>query len=181
MPTRTVKPYRVPLLLSLTLGITIVALNVEKEVINLGYIFLGVILGTFTLDLDYIIHAFFIEPEKQQSLVLKDYIQHRDFAGLLNYIVQHEKEFEEKTLNSALFQIVLGAATIFVITSTIGLFLKAFILSSFLNSIYRFFKAYLRNETEEWFWSIKVETSPTNIYIFLLILLATFGYSLYIF
>ena len=181
MPTRTVKPYRVPLLLSLTLGVAIVAVNVEREIVNIMAVFAGSIIGTFTLDLDYIVHAFFIEPEKQESLVLRDYVQHKDIKGLLNYISYHESEFEEKTLNSALFQVVLGAATIFVITSTIGLIIKAFVLSTFLNSIYRFLKAFMHDKTDDWFWSLKIDTTPLNVYLFLLVLLATFAYTLYLF
>lgn len=176
-----IRIYKVPLLLTFTLFVALLAVSVEREVLNIVLIFLGALLGTFFLDFDYIAHAYFVEPEKPNSGLVKDYIKHKDYFGLLNFIHTHKFEFEERTLNSALFQIILGASAVFVMSSSISIFLKVFILSAFVNSIYRFLEEYVQGQVTKWFWSLKIDTKPMNIYIYLLALLVGVFYQIYIF
>jgi hypothetical protein len=181
MPLRFLRFYKTALLLSLTAAIVIIALNVVRDPIVIALIVIGSLLGTFIMDLDYVLHAYFIEPTDTNSGLIKDYLYHRDLNGLAEFIRSHKDEIRNKTLHSALFQIILGLATIFVLNSSSGVLLKTLILSAFLNSIYRFIEEYLRNEAGDWFWSLKINTSPQNIYVFILVLAATLLYSFYIF
>lgn len=173
--------YKVPLLLSLTLFAAFLAIKVERNVLNIALILAGSLLGTFLLDLDYIIHAYFVEPEKQSSNLIKDYIKHKDYLGLLVFGQTHKSDFEDLTLNSSLFQLILGGASVFVMTSGISIFLKVLIASAFLNSIYRFLEEYMKGNVKNWFWSFKMDTKPTNIYLYVLMLLAGIIYDVYIF
>lgn len=161
--TRIPHIYRVPLLLSITLAIIVVALRVEKEVFNIILIILGSLLGTFVLDLDYAIHAFFIDPDAPFSKSISDYIKHKDFRGFLRFIAVHKDDITDKTLNSGLFQVVLGAAMLFVVASDASIFVKALILSSFLNSIYRFAEHYVNGTSEVWFWSLKISQDKKTL------------------
>ena len=181
MSLRFLRFYKTPLLLSITAAVVITALNVERNPIAILMIFAGSLLGTFVLDIDYILQAFFIEPVAPNSGLIKDYIRQKDLYGFAEFVQTHKDEIKNKTLHSALFQIILGAATIFVLSSSSGVFLKALILSAFLNSIYRFVEDYLHNEASDWFWSLKINTTPQNIYIFLLALVGTLFYCFYIF
>lgn len=175
------KLYKLPLLLSVTFFVILMALRTERETINIVLMLLGSLLGTFFLDLDYLIHAYFIEPEKPNSDLVKDYVKHKDIQGLLMFVHSHKFEFEDRTLNSALFQLILGAASIFVINAHITVFLKVFIAAAFLNSIYRFMEEYLEGHTENWFWSFKMEIKPVNVYLYLLLLIAASAYGVYMF
>lgn len=178
---KIIKTYRVPLVLSLTLAISLIALNVEKQIISIILIFVGALLGTFILDLDYIIQALYIDIDTAHHGIIKEYIKHKDIPNLLSYISHNKKEFEQRALNSALFQIILLGITLFTVTSTLNVFLKTLVLATFVNSIYRFLEEYLQDRKTDWFWSIKIETKPLNIYLYLLFMLGGLLYSVYLF
>ena len=181
MPTKATHLYRIPLLLSITLTIVLIALRVERDVINLIEIVFGALVGTFVLDLDYIVHAYFIDPSSQFSNMIVSYTKHKDLGGLLTYISIHKYDIEDKTLNSALFQVVLGGAALFVISSNAGLFIKAIVISAFLNSIYRFIEAHMEGRAAQWFWSLKIGHNKISTYIYSLALFATLIYLLVLF
>jgi hypothetical protein len=142
---------------------------------------LGCIAGAFVLDLDYVIHAFFIDPKAPFSISVTDYVRYKDIRGLLAFIYVHKNDVEDKTLNSALFQIVLGGLSLFVVSSTFNPFIKSLVISTFTNSIYRFWSEYSSNRIEQWFWSLKVKTNKSNMIIYTLILLGMLFYSLFLF
>lgn len=173
--------YRVQLIVSITLFVVVVALRVERDPLTIIYIFIGSILGTFVLDLDYIIHAYFMEPASQLSGMIKGYMKHRDYRGLFNYIHYHKDELPNKTLNSALFQIVLAALTIFTLSSNTGIFIKALVLSAFLNSIYRLLELYTQGKAAQWFWSLNIKTNGTAVFGFLSALAIALLYAISIF
>lgn len=156
--------YRLPLFLSVTFIIAMIALRVERNVLNIFQIVLGGITGTFLLDLDYLLHAYFIDPTSQMSKNMASYIKHRDFGGFLRFSQEHKHDILDKTLNSALFQVVLAGAAIFVVWSSTNLFMKALMLSTLLNSLYRFCEAVLEGKTAVWFWSLKINQSKLSIY-----------------
>ncbi len=173
--------YKVPLLLSLTLGIVLTALRVERGAFNIFLLFLGSFVGTFVLDLDYIIHAYFVEPASEFSKMVTAYVKDRDIRGVLSYIYFHKDEVQDKTLNSGLFQIVLAGATFFVLSSHINVGIKALVVSAFLNSIYRFLEAYMHGKADQWFWDLKVGTGKTSMYIYTFLVVVALLYALFLF
>ena len=173
--------YRIALLLSVTLAIVLTALRVEKNVVKIIFIFTGSLLGTFVLDLDYIIHAYFVDPTSEFSTMIKGYVKHKDVHNLLAYAHLHKDNVPDKTLNSGLFQIVLAGATFFVLSSSINVGIKALVVSAFLNSIYRFWEVYMQGKVNQWFWSLKVGTNKGSIYGYTLILVVAFLYTLFLF
>ncbi len=173
-----VNTYKIHLLISLTLFVVILALVVERNAFNIISLLIGSLLGTFLLEADYFLHAYFLEPEKDFSKTVQGFVKHRDFVGALRFIAFHKADVREKTLNSALFQIVLAATLIFIISSTAALWIKALILSTFINALYRMFEAYFEGDIKDWFWAIKMETSQKNIGIYTLVLMAVFIYCL---
>lgn len=152
--------YKVPLLISITLGIVIISLRVEREVLPIAAIIIGCLLGTFTLDADYFIYAFFMEPAAEFSQMLAGFIKHRDIQNTLSYIHYHKNDIRDKTLNSIFFQIVLAAASLLVVSSDSGRFIKALIVATFANSIYKLTEHYFENTLDLWFWALK--NKPTK-------------------
>lgn len=173
--------YKLPLLLSATLAITLVALRVEQNPIFIAFIILGAFIGTFTIDMDYLIYAFFLEPAKDVSRDLSSFIKHGDLANAITYLSYHKDEIKEKTLHSALFQTVLAASCVFVVASNANLFIKAFIISTLANSLYQFAQAYFEGNTTDWFWILK--STPTKIAtgVYASVIIGTLVYSLSIF
>src|SRR3990172_1952964 len=166
--------YKTPLLLSITLMIAIVAIKVPRELLVYTYVILGSLLGTFVLDIDYVIYAFFLEPDADFSRTLSTFLKHGDLFNALAYIQYHKDEVREKTLNSAVFQIVLAGISLYVVYSDTGFFTRALILSALLNSLYRFSEHYFTHTTDEWFCALKNKPSQKSSAIYGAVLFALF-------
>lgn len=162
--------YKIPLLLSLTVAIAIVAILVIRNPFAIGFIILGSLLGTFVLDLDYIIYAFIIEPNADFSKSLQSYIKHKDFGNAFQYVQYHKNDMGEGTLNSVVFQLALAGIALFGVSAASSYLIKALILSTFANSIYRLLILYFANDYDEWFWALKNKPSKQNVVVFIVAL-----------
>lgn len=162
--------YKTPLLVSLTLAIVLIAENSVKTPLLLTSIILGSFVGTFLLDLDYIIYAYFTDPEKEFSKSLRSFIKHNDYAGAASHIMHNKDSIEDKTLNSALFQIVLAGVSIFTMASAAGIFIKALVISTFANSIYKATDQYLAGKGKEWFWALKTVPNKNGFYTYVAVM-----------
>jgi hypothetical protein len=173
--------YKIQLFVSLALTIVLIATNIINKPVHNALIILGAFMGTFFLDLDYIVYAYFLEPEKSFSKTLQGFFQHRDLAGALNHIYFNKNEVKEKTLNSVLFQIVLAGASLLVVSSTSSLFIKALVLSTFANSIYKMAIYYFDGKADEWFWALKKTPSENTMVIYGIILFFFLAFSISLF
>ena len=173
--------YKIPLLISLTLSIILIALRIVRQPLDIASIFLGALAGSFVLDLEYFIYAYFLEPEKDFSKTLVAFVKHKDFQNALLYIDYHKDELKDKTLNSVLFQIVIALICIFIVPSAGGYFVKALVLSIFVNSIYRLMEYYHTSKLDEWFWELKSKPTKQGTILYTLGLLAILAYCLSIF
>lgn len=167
MLKKVVELYKFPLLLTIFVSIAMLALKVQTNPIQIAMVILGAAAGAFFLDLDYIIHAFFLEPESEFGKSVQGYIHHKDFTGLANYIFYHKNDLKEKTLNSAIFQLVLGGASILVVSSTASNFAKALVISAFVNSMYRLAEQHFEyKNTDDWFWAFKNKPDKKGLIIY---------------
>ncbi len=173
--------YKTPLLISIVLSIVLVALKAQSHYLQLSLILLGSLAGTFFLDLDYIIYAYFLDPGSSFSQTLKGFLRHKDLYHAGSYIYYNEDQIKEKTLNSALFQIVLTALMVFVVGSGANFLLKALVLSVFISSIYRMQLNYIKGKSEEWFWALKSKPNKNAFVLYTTVLLGIFVYCLSIF
>jgi hypothetical protein len=159
--------YKIPLLISATVGITIAALGVARNTIDIIEIILGIILGTFTLDIEYILYPYLFEPKTEFARSVFAYVKHKDYTGLIGFINEHKNEIKDKSLNSALFQFVLAPLSIFIVYSDASYFIKSFVLSTFANSIYKLTESYFEGTTKEWFWAIKGTPKKESVLVFI--------------
>lgn len=165
--------YKFPLLLAVFVSIAILALTVQKDPIQIALVILGAAAGSFFLDIDYIIHAYFLDPQSEFSKSVQGYGHHKDFSGLANYIYYHKNDLKEKTLNSAIFQLVLGGASILVVSSTAGNFAKALVISAFVNSMYRLAEQHFEyKNSDDWFWAFKTKPDKKGLVIYSAMLIA---------
>jgi hypothetical protein len=173
--------YKIQLFISLALTIVLIATNIVNRPAYNALIILGVFIGTFFLELDYIVYAYFLEPERSFSKTLRGFIEHKDPAGALNHVYFNKNEVKEKTLNSVLFQIVLAGASLFVVSSTSSLFIKALVLSTFANSIYKMAIYYFDGKVEQWFWSLKKTPNENGVLVYGFIMFIVLVYSITLF
>lgn len=164
--------YKIQFLIAVTLSIALIAIRAERLPVIITLIILGCLLGMFLLDLDYIIHAYFIAPEEEFSKTVRAYIKHLDFINALEFIRFHRDDVKDKTLNSALFQSVLAAVSIFVMSSPTNVFIKAAVLSMLVNSLYRMAEYYFENKTEAWFWNINMKLHKRSLILYVGVIFA---------
>jgi len=160
--------YKIPLLVSITLGVVIVALAVLKNPMDILAVFLASAIGTVFLDLDYFIYAYVTDVGKDFSKTLRGYIKYRDFSNAFSYIWYHREDIKEKTLESVLFQVVIGAFSVFMIFAPLNYFIKALILSIYVNSLYRLAERYFKGNIDGWFWVLKEKPSKKEVKIYLI-------------
>jgi hypothetical protein len=172
--------YRIPFILSISLGVVILSTNFKGTYFDIALICIGVILGMFFLDLDYFLNAYILEPEDNFSKLLRDYVRSKDISGALNYIIYHADEVENKTLNSAVFQFSMMFFAIFIVRSDLSIFFKALVLSTQLNTIFRFFYFYFQGHGKDWFWILKNEPSKAFIYGFNFLVLIMLGLAVFL-
>lgn len=171
MLKKVVELYRFPLLLTVFVSAAILALTVQKDPIQIALVILGALVGAFFLDIDYLIHAYFLDPESEFSKSVQGYVHHKDYKGLANYVYYHRNDLKEKTLNSAIFQLVLGGASILVVSSPTSNFAKALVLSAFVNSMYRLAEQHLEfKNSDDWFWAFKTKPDKKGLALYSAIL-----------
>jgi len=172
--------YRIPFILAISLGVVILSTNFRGTSFDIFLLFLGVIFGMFFLDLDYFLQAYILEPEDNFSKLLRDYIKSKDIPGAFNYIIYHADEVENKTLNSAMFQFAIMFFSVFIVRSDISIFFKALVLSTQLNTIFRFFYFYFQGHGKDWFWILKNEPHKSIIFGFNLLVLLILGLAIFL-
>lgn len=180
MINKLIKLYKIQLLISITVSITIIALTVSTDPIEIGAILFGSLLGTFVLDLDYFIYAYFLEPTKDFSKNIMAFIKHGDVKNILMYIDIHKNDIEDKTLHSTLFQTVFAVFSIFVISSNTPYLVKSIVISILANSIYRFLEAYFKGNVTTWFWAFKNTPSKNGMIIYIAVIFSILSYCLYL-
>lgn len=181
MEKKALNIYKIPVAISVTLSIVLIALGTLRNPLDIMAVVIGAILGTFVLDLEYYIYAYFVDPKKDFSKTLTSYINHKDFTNAVLFVDHHKNELEDKSLNSALFQIVIAFFSIFVVYSTRSVFAQALVLSILANSIYKLVEQFLENDYENWFWIMKIPPKKDTVTIYLVGLVIIFAFCLYIF
>lgn len=171
--------YKLPLLISLTIGVVILALGVVRNPLNIVEVFIGVIFGAFVLDLEYILYAYIFEPRSEFAKTLFGYIKHKDRGGLISYINEHKHEVKDKSLNSVLFQVILVPMSIFVVYSTASFFIKALVLATLTNSIYKMVECYFEGDIKDWFWALKSTPRKEGVLLFTIGLILVLIFCLY--
>lgn len=155
--------YKIPLLISLVLSIVLVALSPSRPVLDYTQLFLGAFLGSFFLDIEFFIYAYLFEPSADFSKTLLGFVKHRDFANAFLYLNYHKDEVKDKSINSAIFQIVMALLSISIIFATTFVFIKALVLSIFANTMYKFAEAYFKGPSDEWFWALKNKPTKNGV------------------
>lgn len=173
--------YKLPLLISSTLAVTLLALGVVRGGLNITEVVIGCLLGTFILDMEYILYAYILEPKEEFSKTIAGFIKYKDFKNLITFINEHKNDVKDKSLNSILFQAILVPISIYVVFSPASLLIKSFILSIYANSIYKLIECYFEGRSAEWFWAIKGTPKKEGVLGFIILLVLILLFCLYYF
>ncbi len=181
MKSKLFTTHKIPLLISTTLSVVLIAIKFQNDALSFTYIILGSLFGTFILDLDYVIHAYFLEPSSDFSRAIKSFVSHTDPLNALSYANLNKHSVGEKALNSALFQIVLALASLFVISVSANLFVRTLLISTFANSLYRMAEFYFDEKIGDWFWAFRVKPTRKTFGVYSVVMAGVFVFCLIIF
>lgn len=170
--------YKISLLISIAVIVAIIAFKVVRDPYQIAFIILGSLLGTFVLDMEYVLYAFFFEPEKDFSKTLAGFLKHGDLFNAAGYIQYHKHELKDQSLNSAIFQIAIAITSIFISYTNTNFFVKSLVLSIFANSIYKLIESYFENTLADWFWTLKTKPTKQAVIIYTASLICIFIFCL---
>ena len=99
------------------------------------YLFLGIIIGIFTLDVDYLIFWFFIKPNNEESRLIKLAFENKQFKSIIKIVQNSHQNHYNLIFHHYFFQVILTLFSLFIFTSTQNTFISAFVLSLNLHLI----------------------------------------------
>ena len=171
--------YKFPLLISLVISVLIIALRLEVKPLNIIFVLLGSLMGTFILDLDYIFFTYIVEPEHYFSKNVLESVRNKNYLGALQYIDYHKKELRNLPLHSALFQVSLMVLAFYILSSSQEVLGKSFCLAIIVQMFFEEAKDYAENKKlDAWFWMLKIKPTKSMLIIYFAVLSILFIYFL---
>ncbi|HAI62708.1 MAG: hypothetical protein UU64_C0012G0013 [candidate division WWE3 bacterium GW2011_GWF2_41_45] len=166
MEKKSILSLQTQFIISAVVAIVFLASVVERSAVNAVFIVLASLLGTIVLDLEYPLYAYLFEPEKGFSKNFKNYIKDKDYRGALKYVFYNRGDVVDKSLNSALFQIIFAVLTILVAYTSTSRIATALVFSVFANSIFKMWEHYFNGQTDEWFWALKNKPDKKGVIVY---------------
>ena len=93
------------------------------------FLFFGLILGTFFLDLDHLIYWFYIKPNTEESREAQSLIKSKKILDTLKFFGHTHKTHTNLVFHHFFFQVVLGLISFLVYTSSQNIFILSFLLA----------------------------------------------------
>lgn len=116
--------YLVPaVIVSIIISLFWVISNVNN--LQIIYLFLGLIIGIFVLDVDYLIFWFFIKPNNEESRLIKLAFENKQFKSIIKIIQNSHQNHYNLIFHHYFFQVILTLFSIFIFTSTTNTFASA--------------------------------------------------------
>ncbi len=169
--------YKIPFLFSVVVSLAIIVLPEKISILSAVLAFSGSILGFLLIDLEYIIHAYLVDPSSEFSSRIKEYLSSRNFIGLVDFYNREEYTSGEMSIRSAMFQVILSALALMTITNQSWIFARGMVLSMSINLLYFQFQEYLKTGVlQRWFWVYKGALYGGFYKLYMVLLLIFFIY-----
>ncbi|MFA5532254.1 MAG: hypothetical protein WDA13_01475 [Candidatus Shapirobacteria bacterium] len=101
----------------------------EVRTIHLIYLFLGLNIGIFLLDIDHFIYWFLIHPKTEESRLVKLAIENKKFKSVVKIVQTSHQTHHSLIFHHYFFQVILVIFSLFILTSTQNTFISALVLS----------------------------------------------------
>lgn len=172
----------IPLLL-IFLVISGIWLILKVPQIELLYLFLGLLIGSFILDIDHFIFWLYIKPNIEESRLAQTAIKNRDLRSIIAILKSTHKTHNNLIFHHYFFQIVLVLISFFIFTSSHSTFIMALLLSINLHLLVDGINDYFENPKllQNWLFarepkqlSIKQIKYYLLIFAFLLVIFSFF-------
>jgi hypothetical protein len=97
--------------------------------IQIFYVFLGLALGSFVLDIDHFIFWYFIKPNLEESRLVKLSINHHDFKSVYNVLKTSHQYHHNLVFHHYFFQVILALFSFFIFTLTNNPFVCSLVIA----------------------------------------------------
>ncbi|MBP9817855.1 hypothetical protein KBC75_03855 [Candidatus Shapirobacteria bacterium] len=101
----------------------------QVSLYNYFYLFLGLVVGAFFLDIDHLIYWLYLNPNTDESRLGQLAIKKYDFRSIIKLLESTHKKHVSLVFHHFFFQVVLAAISVFILTSSGNSFAMAFILA----------------------------------------------------
>lgn len=118
-----------PPLLAIFFLISIFWLFYKVNYLNFIFLFLGLSLGAFFLDLDHLIYWLYLNPNIEESRLAQIAFKKYDFVSLIKLLESTHHRHLNLIFHHFFFQVVMALISIFVFTSSDSPFAMAFLLA----------------------------------------------------
>jgi len=148
------------------------------------YLFFGLLLGSFLLDLDHLIFWLYVKPNLEESRLARLLFEKKDYRSILSLLETTHKKHTNLVFHHFFFQVVLSLVSLFVFTSSGNVFGMALLVAINTHLLvdeikdYRFDPRHL----QEWLFARESKQLPIksikNYLIIFIFLLSLFIYLL---
>lgn len=113
--------------------------------IEIIYLLIGLILGHIFLDLDHIIYWFYRKPNTEESRIIKNTLDQKDFKSFFKLIRAARTSHNNLIFHHYFFQVSLNLISFFIFISSSNIFCLSFLLSINLHLLTDEIRDYSRN------------------------------------
>jgi hypothetical protein len=126
------------------------------------YLFTGLLLGTFFLDIDHIIYWFYRKPNTDESRIVQAVVEKKDFKSLYRLIKAARRSHDNLIFHHYFFQIGLTLISFFIFSSSSNILILSFLLSMNLHLLIDEIKDYFNNPKflQDWLFAREEKQLP---------------------
>lgn len=99
------------------------------ESIQLLFLFLGITIGSFILDIDHFIFWFFLKPNLEESRLARTAIQNYDIKSIYSLLKTSHQTHYNLIFHHYFFQVILVLFSFFIFTLTRNIFVTSLVVS----------------------------------------------------
>lgn len=167
--------YKIPFLISLVVGLAFVVFGDVTKWWQAVLAFLGAFAGLFVLDFEYVLFSYIVDAQDANALKIRECLRNKDIKGLIGFLNTSEYQFEELSIRSALFQILLVIFTFYTLISTIWIFAQAFVVSLLARLLYEQIMELVRTKTlKRWFWIYNGTMTQRAYFVYEVVMIVLF-------
>jgi len=145
--------------------------------LDLIWLWLGGLLGTFLFDIDHWLYLLVVNPHELTSQRVKHLFDQKRFKEASSLVVSTTQERIRLPFHNALFQVILYILCFFVLTSTNNLLGAGLVMGMALHLLKDEFHGLFKEEERfgDWlFWPLRVDVSRQNQKFFVILMLLIF-------
>jgi hypothetical protein len=132
--------------------------------IEILHVFLGILFGSFILDIDHFIFWYFLKPNLEESRLARTVISHYDVKSTYRLLKTSQQTHYNLIFHHYFFQVILVLFSFFIFTSTNNLFISSLVITLNLHLLVDEYIDYFSNPKilQRWLFARESTQLPTK-------------------